>query len=281
MRLTRSTTWLAICSLLLLLMGTACASSQGKLRAEMEEMPVQKQATKKLDKNHFQTDKTGNLDEEDLREILDAPVYLEKQARVGVVPVATAYSVDQEVPLDTVPRSIGDALEDTGFFEVTTEISTGWQRDRGIAGLRELAARYRVPYLLLYRHRFVERKRTNAWGVTYPTVIGALATPHKTVEVAGVMEATLFDVRTGTIMFTVFERVHDETKMNVWHQDHKKRELKTGLLQEATDKLSDKVTSKVRYLIAAAPNEEDGDTETADTAPATSDGPSGSVSTFR
>ncbi len=33
--------------------------------------------------------------------------------------------------------------------------------------LRELAARYRSEYLLLYRHRFVDRSYTNAWGWLY------------------------------------------------------------------------------------------------------------------
>jgi hypothetical protein len=232
-----------------------CASSK-QLNPQMERMAVQKTGSaesKRLEDNYFHTDKTGNLSEADLKRILESPTFLEEETRLGVVPVATAYQVDDDLPVNDVPHKLGDALEDTGFFEVATEVATDWQRDRGIAGLRELAARYRVKYLLLYRHRFVERDRTNGWGWTIPTVVGAFATPHRTVEMAGVMEATLFDVRTGTILFTTYQRVRDQDTMSIWHRKHKERQMKAELLDEATDELQKKVTEKVRRLVAARP----------------------------
>ncbi|MGM0556460.1 MAG: hypothetical protein ACQEVA_08805, partial [Myxococcota bacterium] len=236
----------------------ACAAPSKSLDPKMEAMAVQNGSAsqpEKLEDNHFRTDRTGNLSEEDLKRILDSPIFLEEETRLGVVPVATAYQVDQDLPVNDVPHKLGNALEDTGFFEVATEVATDWQRDRGIAGLRELAARYRVKYLLLYRHRFEERARTNAWGWTMPTVLGVFATPHRTVEMAGVMEATLFDVRTGTILFTAYQRVHDEDAMSIWHGKHKRREMKAGLLDRATDDLQEKVTEKVRRLVASRPTE--------------------------
>jgi hypothetical protein len=236
---------------------SACAGSQKPLRASMAPMAVQEQAAavqpRELTENHFKTDRTGNITEDDLKEILAAPVFLEDEARVGIVPVATAYELDEDLPLPEVPGALSAALESTGFFEVATEVSTDWPTDRSIAGLRELAARYRVKYLMLYRHRFVERERTNAWGWTYPTIVGIFAAPATTMEVAGVMEATLFDVRTGTILFTVHERVHDEMKTNIWQNDTKRRRMKERLLTEATDALTDEVTAKVRRLVAARP----------------------------
>lgn len=233
-----------------------CASSK-PLNPKMESMAVQRASDskpRKLEDNHFRTDRTGNLTEDQLKEILEAPIFLEEETRVGVVPVATAYKVDKDIPVNDVPHKLGDALEDTGFFEVATEVATDWQRDRGIAGLRELAARYRVKYLLLYRHRFEQRSRTNAWGWTMPTVVGAFATPHRTVEMAGVMEATLFDVRTGTIMFTAYQRVHEQDTMSIWHGKHKRREMKAELLEKATGDLQEEVADKVRRLVAARPD---------------------------
>jgi hypothetical protein len=243
----------------------------------MESMAVQETSggqPQKLENNYFRTDRTGNLSEAELKRILESPIFLEEETRLGVVPVATAYQVDRDLPVNEVPHQLGNALEDTGFFEVATEVATDWQRDRGIAGLRELAARYRVKYLLLYRHRFEQRARTNAWGWTMPTVLGIFATPHRTVEMAGVMEATLFDVRTGTILFTAYQRVHDQDAMSIWHGKHKRREMKASLLERATEDLQEKVTQKVRRLVAARPEEGSDTSRASDEASTT---PRGSV----
>jgi hypothetical protein len=125
--------------------------------------------------------------------------------------------------------------------------------DRGISGLRELAARYRCDYLLIYRHRFVDASYMNpaAWG--YLTVIGALFLPGQTLESAGVLEATLFDVKTGTLLFTAHERVHDQQNVNVWHNELKTQWMKKAMLESATQKLADQVVVKIRRLVAARP----------------------------
>ncbi len=232
-----------------------CAAAP--MQAEMAPMAMTAQAQQPvLDTNHFQQDRTGNLSEDGLREILDAPVFLEDATRVGILPVTTAYDVDADLPLAVAPHILSEAMEKTGFFEVTTEVSTDWPADGSVAGLRELAARYRSKYLLLYRHRFVDDSRLNGWAWLYPTVIGYFAAPGRTVEVAGVMEATFFDVRTGTILFTVYERVHHEENLNIWNNDHKRQEIKTQLLHEASDKLAKSVTGKIRRLVAARPKAE-------------------------
>jgi len=213
-------------------------------------------APEALKRDHFQGDHAGRISEEDLRRVLDAPVYLEAGARVGVVQVAAGYHPDEEMPLQAVPAILSGTMEDAGLFEVTTEVSTDWPADRGISGLRELAARYRSEYLLLYRHRFVQRDWTNSWAWFYPTVIGALVVPSQTIEVAGVMEATLFDVRTGTILFTVFERVRGKSNENVWQNERKRRELKEKLLTTAAQALADAAVNKARLLAAARPGPE-------------------------
>jgi hypothetical protein len=71
-----------------------------------------------------------------------------------------------------------------------------------------------------------------------------------------VMEATLFDVKTGTILYTVFERVHAREEFNVWHNEQKLRALQTKLMQETADALAKAVVSKTRFLVASRPRPE-------------------------
>jgi len=249
-----TTTHRAIFSLFVLLAASfatvaAGCASQSRVRPQFETSAVEGEAPQgDVERNHFKSDETGNISEHDLRRMLQSPIELQEGARVGVVPVGSNYEVDSEVPLETAPRALGEAIEDTGFFEVATEVATDWPKDRSVAGLRELAARYRSRYLVLYRHRFVTRRRVNGWGWTYPTVVGLFATPGKTVEVAGVLEATFFDVQNGSVLFTSYERVSRERKMNIWHNAHKRREMKSAMVEEASDQLSKDVTAKVRRL---------------------------------
>ena len=77
--------------------------------------------------------------------------------------------------------------------------------------------------------------------------------PSQTLESAGVLEATLFDVKTGTLLFTVFERVHAESNETIFNNDRKRRKMKEKLLTEAAEKLSAQVIEKTRRLVAARP----------------------------
>ncbi len=244
-------------ALLALLLGTGCASSRA-LKAELAPMAYAAEAASVapaqppiLTENHFSRDHAGSISERALREVLAAPVFLEEKARVGIVPVQGAYALDTDVPLPAVTAALADALDASGEFELASEVSTDFPVDRGISGLRELAARYRCDYLLIYRHRFVDASYMNpvAWG--YLTVVGALFLPGHTLESAGVLEATLFDVKTGTLLFTVNERVHDQQSVNLWHNELKSQWMKKQMLESATQKLADQVVAKVRRLVVA------------------------------
>jgi hypothetical protein len=245
-------------ALLALLMGTGCASHRAAMSAELPPMAFAPEAAVPaqpplLTENHFSRDRAGSITEAALREVLASPVFLEEKARVGVVPVQGAYALDMDVPLPGVPAALADALDASGEFELASELSTDFPVDRGIAGLRELAARYRCDYLLIYRHRFVDASYANpvAWG--YLTGVGALFLPGNTLESAGVLEATLFDVKTGTLLFTVNERVHGRERVNLWHNELKARWMKKQMLETATQKLADQVVSKIRRLVVARP----------------------------
>ncbi len=226
-----------------------CGAYGGPLKATMDPITV----SPPLVENHFRRDVMGDLTEAQLRVILEAPVYLEDRARIGIVPVSTGYAVDKDIPVVGVPGALATALAESGHFEVVSEVTTDWPTGGSIAGLRELAARYRAEYLLLYRHRFVDRSWTNAWALSWVTFIGGFITPQRTVEVAGVVEATLFDVKSGTLLFTSFERAHHKGDENIWQNDRKRRDLKGNMLAKATAGLSDKVLDQVRRLAGAPP----------------------------
>lgn len=200
---------------------------------------------------HFQGDRSRRISEADLKRVLAAPVFIEDAARVGVLPVRSGYAPENGLPVVNAPGLLTTKLEETGAFDVVTEVSTDWPMERGIAGLRELATRYRSEYLLLYRHRFIDQRHTNGWGLAYVTLVGALFVPSRTIRTAGVLEATLFDVKSGTILFTAYERVRGRMDANVWQNDRKSRDMQQALLGKAADSLGNKVIEKVRELSAA------------------------------
>ena len=235
------------------LLAAGCAA-HAPLRAEMEPLPIAQPAPSPLQVDHFRSDRSTAVSEEAIREILRAPVFLEAASRIGIVPVRSRYEPDKDVPLNRPPGRISEALEASGLFEVTTEVSTDWPAHSGIGGLRELAARYRCEYLLMYRHRFVDREWTNGWGAMSLTIVGAFVAPMKTLETAGVLEATMFDVQTGTLLFTVYSRVHATSDENVWGNERKLRALKNRLLDEGAEALAEQVVDKTRLLAAARPD---------------------------
>ncbi|MFN3201297.1 MAG: hypothetical protein ACE366_23050 [Bradymonadia bacterium] len=234
-----------------------CGAARKAMDAEMAMKPMNidssRQKPAPLTRNVFKADKVRALTEDDLRVVLDAPVFLEKKARIGVVPVTNGYAPHRDLPLAKITADIAKTLDRTELFEIVSEISTDWPTHGNIAGLRELAARYRSEYLLLYRQRFVDRTYTNGWGWTWVTIVGGLLAPTRTLEAAGVMEATLFDVKSGTLLFTVYARVNGEADETVWGNDRKRRDLKMRLLDEATSALVKQVEAKVEQLADARP----------------------------
>jgi len=200
--------------------------------------------------DHFVRDRPAGLSEEALRALLEVPAELDLSQRLGVLPVADSYRPDRSVPVPSVPAELSRSLEAAGLFAATSEVTTDWPADGDIPGLREIAARYRTGYLLLYRHQFVDDDYFNSWTWLYPTVVGAIVAPSKTLETAGVLEATLFDVRTGTILFTVYERVRARSDGTPWDDGRKRRAMKVRLLEQGAGKLAEQVVSKVRWLVA-------------------------------
>ena len=148
-------------ALVTLVFATGCAASHAAMPSlapyALTALPAPATV---LEDNHFARDRMG-LGEGELREILAAPVFLEEHARIGVLPVRTGYAPDDGVPVEAAPATLTDALDSSGLFDLASEVSTEWPTTTGTAGLRELAARYRTEYVLLYRHRFADTTLPN------------------------------------------------------------------------------------------------------------------------
>jgi hypothetical protein len=232
-----------------LLLGAIGCASRHEALADPAIAPLAQ--AQGADADHFLRDRAA-ISEEQLRQILDAPVGLAANQRIGVLAVGNGFQPDLSLPLATAPSELTHAVETAGLFQSSSEISAEWPADRGLGGLRELAARYRSGYLLLYRQRFVAQSYANAWTWLVPTVIGAIVAPSRTLETAGVLEASLFDVRSGTILFTVYERTRGTSDETPWASDRKLHALQEKLLEPATSRLADQVVAKARLLPAAA-----------------------------
>jgi hypothetical protein len=82
-----------------------------------------------------------------------------------------------------------------------------------VEGLRELAARYRLKYLVVLTRRFADRSHVNGFGWAWLSVVGIPFAPAYTLRTEGLFEASLMDVRTGTFLFTT--QVHTQA----WKRD--------------------------------------------------------------
>lgn len=226
----------------------SCASSRSApLQFEAATAPT---APPALVDDYFTRDRSGAIGEAELKEVLAAPVVLEAGARVGVVPVSSGFAPTDRVPREGVAASLAAALEETGLVELATEIAPDWPADRGLPGLRELAARYRCDYLLLYRHRVESSRFPNGWAALYATVVGLLFVPGVSHEAHGVLEASLFDVKTGTVIFTAHERVHGQDISTAPGGARTGELLERRLVEQAAPKLAEAVRERFRRLAA-------------------------------
>src|SRR3954469_10177541 len=232
----------------LVLYGSGCAAHAPRPDAAAREVD----GPAKASRDQFRRDQAGGLSEEALQGILEAPVGLDGSRRLGVLPVTDSYRPDRSVPVPAVPAELTRSLDAAGLFQATSEVAADWPSDGDVPGLRELAARYRCGYLILYRQRFVDDEYLNAWSWLYATVVGVFVAPGRTLETAGVLEATLFDVRTGTILFTVYQRVHTRSEVTAVNEERKLSAMKARLVEEAAGKLAEQVVAKVRGLAVAA-----------------------------
>jgi hypothetical protein len=248
----------SVCLLGLVLFTVAgCASRPQMASARMAEAPMAAQPASPppLDRSLFARDPQGQLTEENLQKILAAPIELDLPARVGVIPVITATDWRGPSPDFHVPAGVAPfvrKLRGAEPFSLITEMMPIPSGSLGMEALREMAARYRLRYVILYREVIAKKKKANRWAVGYATAVGALFLPGQQHEVYGYIEATMFDVKTGTLMFTTRRAVQASKRNNVWYQDDKIAALTSKVVGTyAPDLASDLMSDLYRYADAA------------------------------
>jgi hypothetical protein len=208
----------------LVLATTACG---GKMRMASAVMPHASPAAAPppLDRSVFARTPDGQLSEEALQKILASPIELDLPSRVGVLPVITATDWRGPSPnFERVPAGVSPLvtrLRKDGAFSLVTEMMPIPSGALGMEALREAAARYRLRYIVLYREVLAKKQHLNYWAWGYATVVGALFLPGKQQEVYGYIEATMFDVKTGLLMFTTRRAIMANNSSNEWRTEDK------------------------------------------------------------
>jgi hypothetical protein len=171
---------------------------------------------------------------------------------VGVLPIIEAADWRGPGPsYDMVPAGLSKfahALPSDDGFSLVTEMMPIPSGGLGMEALRELAARYKLRYLLLYREHVVKDRRGNGFAAAYATGVGALFMPGSTLDVHGYAEATLFDVKTGILLFTVRRRLEASRRSTVWQRKRKLDDMQQKLAIEAAGTLAkDARTALLRF----------------------------------
>jgi hypothetical protein len=248
----------AIASLSALLTGCAASSRQAD---DPAATIAQAPAPEVLQRSHYARDPSGSLSEAELQEILSKPIDLQFPARVGVVPLAEPFDPALSVSVatrGTAARHLSRALSSADQFSHVSDISTDLPKPGGIEGLRVLAARYRLRYLLLYSERFEDDTHVNGWAWLYPTVIGMFVAPGVTVQSQGLAQVDLLDVRTGTILFTVVQplEVSSNQLMVGAARAHREKQGEAAALGAA--QLAKRVAQQADLLVAFAERAQSG-----------------------
>lgn len=241
---------------------TGCAAAKRAPDAAGPAVMAEQPKPQVLDHSLYAKNATGSLSEAQLQEILRKPIDLQFPARVGVVPLAEPFDPAKPVSVATrnvAARHLSKSLIGSPQFSHVSDISTELPKPGGIEGLRVLAARYRVRYLLLYTERFEDDTHSNGWAALYPTGLGMFFAPGVTVESHGVAQVDLLDVRTGTILYSVVEPMHVSSQEWMVGAARAHRELQAAEAADTAGKLAKRVSSQANALVAFADSAAKGD----------------------
>jgi hypothetical protein len=237
---------------------TGCAAGPRMASAPMAAAPPSTDAVapKPLDHSEFSSNPNGELSEDQLQKILASPIELDLPSRVGVLPVITATDWRGPTPdYDHVPDGLAalvKGLRQDASFSLVTEMMPIPSGALGMEALREAAARYRLRYIVLYREVIAKDHYVNPWAWGYATIIGAFFLPGQHQVVYGYLEATMFDVKTGLLMFTTRRAIAASQTANEWHTDEKLDHLaKVTTVKYAPELATDFLLDVRRFAKAA------------------------------
>ena len=265
--------------ILVTLAASACAGGARYASARMPAVAAAPAAAvpPPLDRSYFARDPDGQLSEDALQKILAAPIELDLPARVGVLPIVTATDWRGPGPdLKRVPSGTGafvKGLRGAETFSLVTDVMPIPSGALGMEALREIAARYRLRYLILYREEVRHRVRVNGVALFYATLVGALFLPGQTLDVSGFLEASVFDVKTGLFLFTVRRSVGALEDSNVWHQGYKLEQLQARLAGKFAPELARDLRADTRRFAEAVRVENEARAAAAPPAPPVPAGP--------
>ncbi|MDX2091059.1 MAG: hypothetical protein SFX73_24580 [Kofleriaceae bacterium] len=209
-----------------------------------------------LARSVFARDPNGQLSEDMLQKILASPIELDLPSRVGVLPIITATDWRGPSPdYERVPAGVGPLvarLRKDSAFSLVTEMMPIPSGALGMEALREAAARYRLRYVVLYREVLARGHHRNAWAWGYVTGVGALFLPGAQHEVYGYMEATMFDVKTGLLMFTTRRSLMASERSNEWRTKGKLAQLAANTVTRYSPDLAQDFLLDVRRFANAA-----------------------------
>jgi hypothetical protein len=244
-------------SLMCLVVTASCGAKMKMASAPMAAgaAPPMPNAPPPLERSLFAKDPHGALTEDALQKILASPIELDLPARVGVLPIATMMDWRGPGPDDRVPAGLAPlvkTLRKDRAFTLVTQTLVIPSGALGMEALREIAARYRLRYLLLYREVLAKDSAFSAWAWGYATIVGALFLPGKHQEVYGYTEVSMFDVKTGLLMFTTRRAVTASQSSNQWHQSTKLDKLAAAAVTKFAPELAADVLADLRRFAAAA-----------------------------
>ena len=185
----------------------ACGAAP-KAALEAPAAPAAQAPRPVLERSLFSRDATGSVSEDDLQRVLAARVDVTLPARVGVVALGSPFDPEERAPVAEqaiVAKVLTRTLKGSPYVSAVTDVSTELPNPSGIEGLRAIAARYRTRYLMLVSTLTEDRSHLNNWAWLYATGLGVLLAPGQTVATEGLLEASLFDVKNGTLLYTVRE----------------------------------------------------------------------------
>ncbi len=241
---------LVVCSL------AGCAHQAKMASAAMPVAAAAAQlAPPPLERSLFARTPDGQLSEDALQKILASPIELDLPSRVGVLPIITATdwrgpSPDYHVPPGLAP--LVERLRKDEAFSLVTQMMPIPSGALGMEALREAAARYRLRYIVLYREVIAKQYHLGPWAVGYATGLGALFLPGQEQEAYGYIEASMFDVKTGLLMFTTRRSITATQRTNSWHTDRKLDILASNAIAKFAPDLATDMLADVRRFAAAA-----------------------------
>jgi hypothetical protein len=172
------------------------------------------------------------------------------------LPILTATDWRGPSPdFDRVPAGVSPMvarLRKDAAFSLVTEMMPIPSGSLGMEALREAAARYRLRYVILYREVLAKKHYANAFAWGYATVFGALFLPGKQHEVYGYIEATMFDVKTGLLMFTTRRAIMASKRSNEWRTQDKLAQLASNVVSKFSPDLAVDFLLDVRRFANAA-----------------------------